>query len=39
VITERISTERLIRTLVIVVLAYLVIGGLITIVSLVLYFS
>ena len=38
-IAERVSTERLIRTLVIVVLAYLVVGGLVTIVSLMLYFS
>jgi hypothetical protein len=39
VITGRVSTERLVRTLVILVLAYLVVGGIAAIVSLVLYFS
>ena len=38
-ITERVSTERLVRTVLILVLAYLIVGGIVTIVSLVLYFS
>lgn len=38
-ITTRLSTERLVRTILILVLAYLVVGGIVTIVSLVLYFS
>jgi hypothetical protein len=39
VITERLSTERLVRTVLILVLAYLIAGGIVTIVSLFLYFS
>ena len=38
-ITQRFSTERLLRTLLIVVLAYLVIGGIVALVSLALYLS
>ena len=38
-ITERVSTERLIRTLVIVVLALIAVSAVVTLVSLALYFS